>query len=191
MSIAPISHFFILSPRGDTIISKDYRGDAVPGSTDTFFRKVKFWEGGDPPPCFNIDGVNYLHVRKNGLLFAVSTQWNISPSMVLELLNRLAKVFKDYCGVLSEEAIRKNFILIYELLDETLDYGYPQGTSTETLKNHVHNEPILVDSAKAHRMPTALKMKTTPSTAVMKPVSSQGQKGGKQRNEIFVDILER
>ncbi|CAN0088228.1 unnamed protein product, partial [Hapterophycus canaliculatus] len=153
MSIAPVSQFFILSPRGDTIISKDYRGDAVAGTTDTFFRKasgsskhrayVKFWEGGDPPPCFTIDGMNYIYVRKNGLLFAVSTHWNVSPSMFLELLNRLAKVFKDYCGVLSEEAIRKNFILVYELLDETLDYGYPQGTSTETLRNHVRNEPIL------------------------------------------------
>lgn len=40
MSIAPISQFFILSPRGDTIISKDYRGDAVAGTTDTFFRKA-------------------------------------------------------------------------------------------------------------------------------------------------------
>lgn len=40
MSIAPVSQFFILSPRGDTIISKDYRGDAVAGTTDTFFRKV-------------------------------------------------------------------------------------------------------------------------------------------------------
>lgn len=40
MSIAPISQFFILSPRGDTIISKDYRGNVVAGTTDTFFRKV-------------------------------------------------------------------------------------------------------------------------------------------------------
>lgn len=66
------------------------------------YAQVKFWEGGDPPPCFTIDGVNYIYVRKNGLLFAVSTQWNVSPSMFLELLNRLAKVFKDYCGILSE-----------------------------------------------------------------------------------------
>lgn len=44
----------------------------------------------------------------------------MSPTFSLELLDRLAKVFKDYCGVLSEEALRKNFILIYELLDEML-----------------------------------------------------------------------
>lgn len=27
---------------------------------------------------------------------------------------------QDYCGLISEEALRKNFILIYELLDEMM-----------------------------------------------------------------------
>jgi hypothetical protein len=49
---------------------------------------------------------------------------------------------------LAQESIRKNFILVYELLDEMMDYGYPQGTSTETLKTFVYNEPVLVESAK-------------------------------------------
>ncbi len=35
-----IGQFFILSPRGDTIINKDFRGDAIPGQQDLFFRKV-------------------------------------------------------------------------------------------------------------------------------------------------------
>lgn len=47
-----------------------------------------------------------------------------------------------------QESIRKNFILVYELLDEMMDYGYAQATSTESLKNHVYNEPILVEAAK-------------------------------------------
>ena len=38
----------------------------------------------------------------------------------VELLNRLCSVIKDYCGVLNEEAIRKNFILIIELLGEII-----------------------------------------------------------------------
>ena len=41
----------------------------------------------------------------------------------MELLSKVARVFKDYCGTLSEEAIRKNFVLLYELLDEMIDYG--------------------------------------------------------------------
>lgn len=40
--------------------------------------------------------------------------------MTLELIERLTKVFKDYCGVLTEESMKKNFTLIYELLDEVI-----------------------------------------------------------------------
>lgn len=33
-------------------------------STETFFRKVRFWGGGgDAPPVFQVDGVSYLHVK--------------------------------------------------------------------------------------------------------------------------------
>ncbi len=35
-----ISQFFVLSPRGDVIISKDFRNDAVVGYQESFFRKV-------------------------------------------------------------------------------------------------------------------------------------------------------
>jgi len=38
----------------------------------------------------------------------------------MEILNRVAKIIKDFCGVLTEESIRKNFVLIYEILDETI-----------------------------------------------------------------------
>jgi AP-4 complex subunit mu-1 len=111
--------------------------------------QVKSWDKGDAPPVFLLDGVNYVFIRKNGLLIACATRYNMSPSLGIELLNRTAKVFKDYCGVLSEESIRQNFILIYELLDEVLDYGYPQNTSTETLKNFIYNEAVAVRVAVA------------------------------------------
>lgn len=65
---------------------------------------------------------------------------------MLELLHRVARVIKDYCGVMNEDALRKNSILTYELLDEMLDYGYAQSTSTESLKAHVFNEPTTPSS---------------------------------------------
>ena len=39
---------------------------------------------------------------------------------MLSSLLRIAGLCKDYCGILNEEAIRLNFVLIYELLDEVL-----------------------------------------------------------------------
>ena len=184
-----VSQFFILSARGDTIISKECRGDAIKGASEILFRKVKFYEQGDCPPAFNVDKVNYIHIRKNGLLFGATSRFNVSPSTIIEMLNRITKVCKDYCGVLSEEAIRKNFILIYELIDEMMDYGYPQVTSTENLKAFVYNEPILVEASKPNlRLPQGITAsnRTAPSAAVHKPVLQNGQK-----NEIFVDILEK
>lgn len=56
----------------------------------------------------------------------------------------MATNLQDYCGSLGEEAIRKNFPLIYELLDEVVDYGIPQNTSTEALKTFIQNEPTVV-----------------------------------------------
>mmetsp|Transcript_11898 Transcript_11898/g.14377 ORF Transcript_11898/g.14377 Transcript_11898/m.14377 type:complete len:445 (-) Transcript_11898:199-1533(-) len=185
-----ISLFFILSARGDTIISKDFRGDTPIGAAEVFFRKVKFWDKGDAPPVFEIDGVNYIYIRKNGLIIACTTRFNISPSLAIELLNRTTKVFKDYCGILSEESIRKNFILIYELLDEIYDFGVPQITSTETLKNFIYNEPQVVEEKQGIVMTNG---RTINAKSAQKPITTgrQGGAGGKHKNEIFVDIIER
>ncbi|KAL7446220.1 hypothetical protein ACHAXM_010323 [Skeletonema potamos] len=239
-----ITNFFVLSPRGDTVIAKTYRSKSGVGAhershTEAFFRKVKFWDGvapgtpgmdttlglgsggnklsadplsggsgegseakeskkfGDAPPVFVMpDGYSYMHVKRNGLIFGCATEKNISPVVVIELLSKIAKVFKDYCGTLSEESIRKNFILLYELLDELLDYGYPQVTQTENLKAFVYNEPIVVTAvADTGKM---INPKTASASAVHKPVISSVDADGKktslsvnQKNEIFVDILER
>lgn len=44
------------------------------------------------------------------------------------------QVFTDYFKELEEESIRDNFVVIYELLDELVDFGYPQFTETKILQ---------------------------------------------------------
>ena len=40
---------------------------------------------------------------------------------------QIVTVFKSYFGgEFSEQSIKGNFVLIYELLDETMDFGFPQ-----------------------------------------------------------------
>ena len=98
-SPSSLSQFFILSPRGDTIISKDYRGDSPVGAAEAFFRRVTFWSGGSAPPVFRLGDVTYVWVKTGGLLFACNTRFNSSPSTIVELLHRVVRVFRDYCGV--------------------------------------------------------------------------------------------
>ncbi|XP_062099518.1 AP-4 complex subunit mu isoform X1 [Humulus lupulus] len=192
-----ISQFFVLSQRGDNIVFRDYRGEVQKETAEIFFRKVKFWkEDGqeEAPPVFNVDGVNYFHVKVVGLLFVATTRINLSPSFVFELLQRIARVIKDYLGVLNEDSLRRNFVLVYELLDEVIDFGYVQTTSTEVLKSYVFNEPIVVDSAHLSPLgPASLFMQGTkrmPGTAVTKSVVANDP-SGRKREEIFVDIIEK
>jgi AP-4 complex subunit mu-1 len=132
------SQFYVLSPRGDSIIYRDFRHDVSKSTVEIFFRNCKFWNGKnqEAPPVFvrqhdneasgaeqssrderhhsdvslfsrllssscvqNMDGINYLYIKKNGLFFVFTTRHNVSPSLGLELLTRLTKLFKDYLGV--------------------------------------------------------------------------------------------
>ncbi|KAK4359139.1 hypothetical protein RND71_021368 [Anisodus tanguticus] len=138
-----LSQLFVLSQRGDSIVFRDYRGDVPKGSAEIFFRKVKFWKedgGEEAPPVYNVDGVNYFHVKVVGLLFVATSRTNLSPSLVLELLQRIACVIKDYLGVLNEDSLRKNFVLVYEVLDEVVQ-GTKRMPGTAITKSVVANEP--------------------------------------------------
>ena len=47
---------------------------------------------------------------------------------------KLLQVMVEYFKELEEESIRDNFVIIYELMDELLDFGYPQTTDSKILQ---------------------------------------------------------
>jgi len=96
-------------------------------------------------------------------------------------------------GVLNEESIRKNFVLVYELLEEMVDFGHPQTTNTEHLKSCIHNEAVVIETPKSGLgFVPKWNNKTVPSNAVHRPVGpTQNESSRNKKNEIFVDILER
>jgi AP-1 complex subunit mu len=53
---------------------------------------------------------------------------------VTYLLHLHLQVMIEYFKELEEESIRDNFVVIYELLDELLDFGYPQTTDSKILQ---------------------------------------------------------
>ena len=50
---------------------------------------------------------------------------------------QISKVITDLCGVLNEDAIRKNFMMIYEILDEMVDFGVPQLMKTKDVSKEI------------------------------------------------------
>ena len=73
---------------------------------------------------------------------AAVTKQNVNAAMVFEFLLKIIEVMQSYFGKISEENIKNNFVLIYELLDEILDFGYPQNTDSGTLKTFITQQGI-------------------------------------------------
>lgn len=77
-------------------------------------------------PIFTQDGVSYFFLRQKSLYVVSTSRFNSSPSLIFQTLSKICNAIKDLCGDLNEDVVRKNFVLIYEVLDEMLDFGYPQ-----------------------------------------------------------------
>jgi len=77
-------------------------------------------------PFFSVNGIQFVHVKKKELYFVVtSLKRDISPALALEMIEAIINRIHDFCGGIDEELLRTNFVLIYELIDEIIDYGYP------------------------------------------------------------------
>ncbi len=59
---------------------------------------------------------------------------NINVAETVIFLHRLTQVLVEYFKELEEESIRDNFVIIYELMDEMMDFGYPQTTESKILQ---------------------------------------------------------
>ena len=180
-----ISQLFILSRRGDSIIYRDFRRD-IKKSNDIFFHNVNFIKEEEiAPPLFNIDGINFIYVKTDDLYIVISTLDNASPNYYLEVLDRIIKVIKDHIGILNEETIRKNFVLIYEIIDEMIDFGYPQLSDTEQVKEFVFTEPV-VDLKNLNRFREIFNSNIKSKEGAERSIIDKNN-----ANEIYVDIIEK
>jgi AP-1 complex subunit mu len=60
--------------------------------------------------------------------------------MMLTYLWKAVDVLVSYFDELEEESIKDNFVVVYELLDEMMDFGYPQVTESDLLKDYIKIE---------------------------------------------------
>ena len=61
---------------------------------------------------------------------------SIFSYLSLKRLNK-SQVMGEYFKEVEEESIRDNFVICYELLDELVDFGYPQTTDAKILQEYI------------------------------------------------------
>eukprot|EP00294_Goniomonas_avonlea_P008775 CAMPEP_0114548486 /NCGR_PEP_ID=MMETSP0114-20121206/5005_1 /TAXON_ID=31324 /ORGANISM="Goniomonas sp, Strain m" /LENGTH=417 /DNA_ID=CAMNT_0001733075 /DNA_START=13 /DNA_END=1263 /DNA_ORIENTATION=+ len=172
------SAVFIIDLKGKVIISRNFRGDIPMNCAERFASLIIDEEDEARPPVFVDHGVTYCYVKQNNLYLLAVTQRNSNATLLFLFLYHLVAVFKEYFRELEEESIRDNFVIIYELLDEMMDWGYPQTTDCKILQEYITTE--------SHKMAAVAK----PPVAVTGAVSWRSEGIKYRKNEIFLDVVE-
>jgi AP-1 complex subunit mu len=175
-----MSALYILDSRGRVLINFDYRGEVDLSVPDKFMSFVQANDKIDPPPVFRVDEWCFCYIVRSSLYFFMVTRANTNMAHLLVFLNSLASLFETYLDELSSDAIIDNFTLIYELLDEVMDYGYPQILDATALSGYILREKPRDPRAQ----PTEVPIQVT-SLVTWRPEGLDYNV-----NEVYADVVE-
>uniref|UniRef100_A0A453PAY0 MHD domain-containing protein n=1 Tax=Aegilops tauschii subsp. strangulata TaxID=200361 RepID=A0A453PAY0_AEGTS len=181
------SAIYFLNLRGDVLINRLYRDDVGGNMVDAFRMHIMQTKELGTCPVRQIGGCSFLYMRISNVYIVIVVSSNANVSCAFKFVVEAVALFKSYFGgTFDEDAIRNNFVLIYELLDEIMDFGYPQNLSPEILKLYITQEGV--------RSPFSSKPSDKPvPNATLQVTGAVGwRREGLvyKKNEVFLDIVE-
>ncbi|KAH8287138.1 hypothetical protein KR054_003712, partial [Drosophila jambulina] len=97
----------------------------------------------DVPPVIATPHYYLITVQRDAVSLVAACKQEVPPLFVIEFLHRVVDTFQDYFGDCSETVIKDNYVVVYELLDEMLDNGFPLATESNILKELIKPPNIL------------------------------------------------
>lgn len=111
-----ISGILIFNQKGENLIFRAFRNDCRPRLADVFRIQVI----SNPlvrSPILTLGSTTFSHVKHENIFIVAVTKGNANAALVFEFLYRLIQLGRSYFAKFDEEAVKNNFVLIYELLD--------------------------------------------------------------------------
>ncbi|KAJ4728708.1 AP-2 complex subunit mu [Melia azedarach] len=181
------SAIYFLNLRGDVLINRLYRDDVGGNMVDAFRTHIMQTKELGTCPVRQIGGCSFFYMRISNVYIVIVVSSNANVACAFKFVVEAVALFKSYFGgAFDEDAIRNNFVLIYELLDEIMDFGYPQNLSPEILKLYITQEGV--------RSPFSSKPTDRPvPNATLQVTGAVGwRREGLvyKKNEVFLDIVE-
>ena len=174
-----ISAIYFIDKKFHPIIFRNYRGEVTQDIGNNFQKKILEMEETNTKPLFTVNDVHYCWIRHKDIYIVAVSKRNPDICMIFFFLHRLVDLLIGYFNQLEDESIRDNFVLIYELLDEVVDYGYPQNTDSKLLKEFI----------KTSSNPLALRKKIKSEVTTSQISRVPGIRY--PINQAFVDVTER
>uniref|UniRef100_A0A8C7G598 AP-1 complex subunit mu-1 n=1 Tax=Oncorhynchus kisutch TaxID=8019 RepID=A0A8C7G598_ONCKI len=174
------SAVYVLDLKGKVLVCRNYRGDVDMSEIEHFMPiLMDREEEGNLSPILAHGGVRFMWIKHNNLYLVATSKKNACVSLVFSFLYKIIQVFSEYFKELEEESIRDNFVIIYELMDELMDFGYPQTTDSKILQEYITQE--------GHKLDTG---GPRPPATVTNAVSWRSEGIKYRKNEVFLDVIE-
>ena len=177
------SSIVLINIKGEVLIYRCYKYDVSRQETMEFCRKIISTKESKEMPIIYMNGVSYIFTTEGEIVLLATTKSNVNTAMMFNFLYAFIKICKNYFGEFTEAKIRDNFVLIYELLDEIMDYGYPQTTDAELLKKYIFQGKYKDNEE------TKLKLTST-LTQLTGSVSWRQPGIFYPENEVYIDVVE-
>lgn len=183
----------ILDRTASCLISRSYTGTLV--DVETVVRAFCSAKEQNDAPVVTVGEFRYAYITNNDLiLLAIVHHDNTNAMMLFSFLYKFDEILKSYFKTkdLNRDLITDNFNLIYELLDEIMDYGIPQLTDIPILRDVIKLEvqqneeeaPKPADDDDQQVNSSILKTTTT-------SISWRPRGIFYKKNELFVDVVEK
>ena len=112
---------------------------------------------------------------------------------LVSFMHKLCEVFAEYFKEVEEESIRDNFVIVYELMDEVMDYGSPQFTDSKVLFDGNFKFSSIFQILQEYITQESHKLEVTevrPPSTVTNAVSWRSEGVKYRKNEVFLDVVE-
>lgn len=185
-----LSSLFVLGPSGHTVFEKHWREVVPRRAVEEFWAALQ--RNGGPscaPPAQPVGRLVMMHASRGPLLLVAAVTRDVPALVVVELLHRVGDLLELYLRELTEQAMRANFVTVYQLLDEIIDNGAPLHTEPNVLQELVMQpgkmEAMVASVTGASQVRGAL----PESTNSVAPWRRSGVRYA--ANEIYLDLNER
>ncbi|KAE8690268.1 AP-2 complex subunit mu [Hibiscus syriacus] len=113
------SAIYFLNLRGDVLINRLYRDDVGRNMVDAFRKHIMQTKELGTYPVRQIGGCSFFYMRIGNVYIVIVVSSNANVACAFKFVVEAVAMFKSYFGgAFDEDAIRNNFVLIYELLDD-------------------------------------------------------------------------
>lgn len=181
-----LSAVLLVNRKGEVLINRAYKDDVSRIDILLFCQKVVAAKETFEKPIQRVGQSHFIHIVADDVVVVAATKQNSNVTLIVRVLYKFVEVFNAYFGDrMNEELIKKKFPLVYELLDEMMDFGVPQILEVDALKRYITQGDAKACNLENKELQEKICAQATGA------ISWRAENIKHRKNEVYIDVVEQ